>query len=72
MESRAAQLVPPVPKEYAGKWIAWNWERTTIIASGAARADVRKAALATGEQRPIIDKVPDPNRIFLGGHSLVR
>lgn len=68
----AEQVVPPVPRQFAGKWIAWNWQRTAIIASGAARDAVRKAALSTGETRPILDKVPDPNSIFLGGCTLSR
>ena len=66
----AQQLVPSVPKEYAGKWIAWNWQRTQIIASGVTRQEVRRSALATGEPRPILDKVPDSNCNFLGGCGL--
>jgi hypothetical protein len=65
--STPQQIVPTVPKEYARKWIAWNGQRTRIIASGVTRQQVRQSALATGESRPILDKAPDPNCNFLGG-----
>jgi hypothetical protein len=59
--------IPRVPKEFAGKWIAWNFQRTTIVASGATFAEVRRAAEITGEPNPIFAKAPRANVRFLGG-----
>ena len=58
---------PIVPIEYAGKWIAWDFERTKIIASGRSYAETVRAAQASGETRPILEKTPDARVRFLGG-----
>ena len=58
-----------VPIEYAGKWIAWEFERTKIIASGRTIAETIWAADATGEKRPILEKTPDARVRFLGGST---
>jgi hypothetical protein len=49
---------PAVPKEYSGKWIAWDFERTRILASGTTMVEAKRAAEAVGETRPILAKVP--------------
>jgi len=59
---------PIVPIEYAGKWIAWDFNETKIIASGRSYEDTRKAAEATGEKRPVLAKAPDAKVRFIGGH----
>jgi uncharacterized protein DUF5678 len=59
--------MPRVPKEYAGKWIAWDAQRTRIVASGATFSEVQRAAEATGESNPIFAKAPRANVRFLGG-----
>jgi hypothetical protein len=59
--------MPRVPKEYAGRWIAWNSQRTRIVASGATFAEVTQAAEAAGEPNPIFAKAPRANVRFLGG-----
>jgi hypothetical protein len=61
MESRPESLIPPVPIEYAGKWIAWNKDRSKIIASGATIVEAMQAAQATGEADPIYAKAPRAN-----------
>jgi hypothetical protein len=58
---------PTVPKEYGGKWIAWNFERTRILASGRTMSDAKRAAEALGEARPVLAKVPRANVRFIGG-----
>lgn len=58
---------PSVPKEYSGKWIAWNFERTKIIASGRTWLETKRAAEATGEKRPILAKAPRYEVRFVGG-----
>jgi hypothetical protein len=58
---------PIVPIEYAGKWIAWDFERTKIIASGRTYAETVRAAEATGETRTILAKTPDAHVRFMRG-----
>ena len=52
---------PPVPKEYGGKWIAWNSDATRIIASGASLANCAALAAESGEGDPQFEKVPRPD-----------
>jgi hypothetical protein len=52
---------PSVPKKYSGKWIAWDFDRTRIVASGTTFAEAKQAAQAAGETRPILAKVPRSN-----------
>ena len=59
--------VPTVPKQYAGKWIAWDHWRTTILASGKTLAEVKAAAEALGEPQPVLAKVPPADVRFIGG-----
>jgi hypothetical protein len=59
--------MPRVPKEYAGKWIAWDFQRTRIVASGSTFAEATRAAEAAGEFNPILAKAPRANVRFLGG-----
>jgi hypothetical protein len=49
---------PTVPKEYAGKWIAWDHAMTRIVASGTSPAKVLKAANQVGEADPVLATVP--------------
>jgi hypothetical protein len=62
------QAPPIVPIEYAGKWIAWDFNETKIIASGRSYSETLDAALATGEQKPVLVKAPDAKVRFIGGH----
>jgi hypothetical protein len=59
--------IPVVPKKFAGQWIAWNRDRTTIIASGRTFEDARREAERRGETAPILAKAPAANVRFLGG-----
>ncbi len=59
---------PTVPLEYCGKWIAWDFDETKIIASGLSYAETKRAAQATGEDRPVLVKAPQANARFIGGH----
>lgn len=59
--------MPRVPKEYSGKWIAWDFNRTRIVASGTSLEEAKQAAQAAGEIRPILAKVPRADVRFLGG-----
>ncbi|MFZ1934945.1 MAG: hypothetical protein WCB27_03690 [Thermoguttaceae bacterium] len=57
----------PVPSHCAGKWIAWNEDRSEILSHGQDLDSVRQEALARGWARPILQKVP--HGPFVGGAS---
>lgn len=59
---------PVVPIEFAGKWIAWDFGQTRIIASGRSYEDTLQQALQAGEKRPVLEKAPDAYVRFIGGH----
>ena len=46
------------PIEFAGLWVAWDKERTQIVAHGDDVAAVRKEAIAAGHSLPLLEKVP--------------
>ena len=48
----------PVPAEYLGHWIAWNEERTKIIAHGKTLSEVMRQAQAAECASPIMQKIP--------------
>jgi hypothetical protein len=58
--------VPLVPKEYGGKWIAWDYEGTRIVASGTTLKEAREAARDAGCRNPRFEKVPRPNVRIVG------
>jgi hypothetical protein len=57
---------PVIAKAYAGQWIAWNRERTAIVASGPSLREVAEAARAAGEREPGLEWVPPANRRIIG------
>jgi hypothetical protein len=61
-------LLTTVPIEFSGQWIAWNFEETKILASGATYAEAKKSAELTGEDRPVLVKAPQADARFIGGH----
>ncbi len=58
---------PTVPREYAGKWIAWDQDRTKIVASGETPSEVVDLANHRGCLKPLLEKVPRKNLPFTGG-----
>jgi hypothetical protein len=64
--STTPQHLPDVPVTYAGLWIAWNDERTAIIASGIDVAEVREAARRVGALQPLLEKVPRVDTHYAG------
>lgn len=56
---------PIVPKEYAGKWIAWNHNRTKIIGSGRTLPEVRNLVKAK-KQDAVFAKAPAADVRFVG------
>lgn len=47
----------PAPLEYAGQWVAWNKDRTRIVAHGARFGKVRAEAIAAGYSEPLMQRV---------------
>ena len=56
----------PAPAQYAGQWVAWNKDRTAIIAHGIDVAVVREAAIAAGHPLALLQKVHLPDRMQVG------
>jgi hypothetical protein len=61
---------PTVPKEYAGKWIAWDHSMSRIAASGATPAEVLEAAKKADEPDPVLGKSPPANVRLIGAGPL--
>jgi hypothetical protein len=57
-----------VPIELSGRWIAWDFAETRIVAVGATYVEAKKAADAAGEGRPVLVKAPLADARFIGGH----
>lgn len=70
MPSRKALENPnrpkPAPVEYAGQWVAWNHERTEIVAHGNVFKEVLHAARAARHPEPVMQKVPSLGSYFIG------
>lgn len=56
----------PAPVEYAGQWVAWNEDRTEIVAHGVEMAGVHAAAVAAGHPGAILQRVRRLGEIFIG------
>jgi hypothetical protein len=48
----------PVPREFAGQWLAWNQDCSEILSHGEDLTTVRERAIALGCARPVLQKVP--------------
>ena len=63
--SRFPDRRQPVPAEFGGQWVAWNEDRTEILAHGANMSEVREEAVSRGYARPVLQKIP--HGPFVGG-----
>jgi hypothetical protein len=61
------QQPPVAPPEYAGLWIAWDDQRTRVVASGTDVAQVAAEARRLGQKQPLLEKVPRPDMRYVGG-----
>jgi len=56
-----------VGAQYGGKWIAWNEDGLTIVASGETYDEAREASRAQGIPQPFLEFVPPSDAAFIGG-----
>lgn len=63
--SRFPNRVPPIPAEYAGQWVAWNEDRSEILAHGNSLGEARNGAVEAGCSQPVLQKIP--RAPFVGG-----
>jgi hypothetical protein len=54
---RFADRPQPTPVEFAGQWVAWNGERTRILAHGANFGKVRAEGISAGCTAPLMQRV---------------
>jgi len=47
----------PIALQYTGQWIAWNKDRTSIVAHGASFGRVRAEAIGAGCPEPLMQRV---------------
>jgi uncharacterized protein YegJ (DUF2314 family) len=53
------------PSQYQGQWIAWNENRTDVIAHGKTMGEVKKKAKLKAEHF-WLDKIPSNKNYFNG------
>jgi hypothetical protein len=68
MQLHKRQAPPPVPKEYAGKWVVWNRDQTKIVASGRTFDEAKRAAARAGQTAVILGKIPPAESRFRLSH----
>lgn len=56
----------PAPVEFAGQWVAWNQERTEIIAHAPDFATAWKTAREAGFPDAILQRVRRPDERLIG------
>lgn len=56
----------PAPSEFAGQWVAWNQERTEIIAHAPDFATAWKTAREAGFPDAILQRVRRPDERLIG------
>lgn len=56
----------PAPLEYAGEWVAWNDDRSEILAHGDDSETVWSEAITQGASNPLLEKVRRPGVSFVG------
>jgi hypothetical protein len=58
------------PQEYAGQWVAWDKQRTVILAHGIHLRSVHDAAESLGHPDASFERVPRTDEIFVGNTEL--
>ena len=57
---------PPVPAEYARKWIAWSSDHMEILASAETLRELWKEVETQRIENPIFERVPPADARFIG------
>jgi hypothetical protein len=57
---------PAVPIELGGKWIAWTFDGSRIVAHGDTLDECEAAAADAGEKNPRFEKTPRPDVRIIG------
>jgi len=57
---------PRVPKEYTGKWVAWDRDETRIVATGDTFDEAKQSAAAAGQSAVLMARVPAQPRVRFG------
>ena len=60
------QRPKPAPPEYAGQWVAWDHDRSQVMAHGATLQEVWNAAAEAGVVDPVYERVRRPEELVLG------
>lgn len=56
----------PAPVEYTGQWVAWNKERTIVLAHGSTLAEASDAAKSVGYPDALFERVRRPDELIVG------
>jgi hypothetical protein len=67
LSNNSSPAIPVVPHEYGGRWIAWDYAGTRILAVADELAAAERAARQAGEDRPRLEKVPRSDVRIVGG-----
>jgi hypothetical protein len=57
-------------KKHRGKWLALKSDRRSVIATGTTPTQVWEAARRKGVRKPVITRMPNEVRSFVGGYRL--
>lgn len=66
--NQKTKTIPIVPLEFAGMWIAWNEDHSSIITSAKSLPEAHQKALATGEKHFWMEKIPSSTDFFSGAN----
>lgn len=56
----------PATSEFAGQWVAWNEDRTQVVAHGVEFRNVFETARDAGYSDPIMESVRTNDVYFIG------
>jgi hypothetical protein len=54
------------PREFGGKWVAWNAEHTRVVAHAETLQELWKIVQKGQIEDPVFEKVPRANVRFVG------
>src|SRR3989442_1018974 len=63
-QRRPKKSPPIVPREYGGKWVAWDRKMDQILSTGKTPAEVRNVAISAGEDDPVLEWIPPTHALI--------